>query len=87
MYPEWINEILICPETKEKLKYFNDTYYRNDGLSYPFNNGILSAVYPKELNGDDARFNRSCNLLTPYYDFNKSIMPLMNLSEVYNYRE
>jgi ubiquinone/menaquinone biosynthesis C-methylase UbiE len=74
MYPIWINEALICPETQEKLNFTGSNYLRTDGFSYPVNNEILSAVYPKELAGDDAKFNRMYNFYAPLYDLNERVM-------------
>jgi hypothetical protein len=74
MYPAWINEILICPETKEKLKLADNQYQRSDGIVYPIKEGILSAVYPKTLGGDDAKYNKIYNLYAPLYDLNERVM-------------
>jgi ubiquinone/menaquinone biosynthesis C-methylase UbiE len=74
MYPVWINEALICPETQEKLNYTGGSYLRTDGFSYPVKNEILSAVYPREIGGDDAKFNRMYNFYAPLYDLNERVM-------------
>lgn len=74
MYPQWMNEILICPETSGTLQLKEGNYQRNDGYVYPLKNDILSVVYPKELSGDDARFNRMYNVWAPFYDLNERVM-------------
>jgi len=80
MYPIWINEALICPETQEKLNFTGSRYHRADGFSYPVNNEILSAVYPKELAGDDAKFNRMYNFYAPLYDLSELGMRVLEVS-------
>jgi SAM-dependent methyltransferase len=74
MYPIWMNEMLICPETKEKLRLADNKYKRNDGITYIVRNDILSAVYPKGLRGGDAKYNKIYNLLAPIYDLNERVM-------------
>jgi len=73
MYTNWLNDILRDPET---LKVFNYSHnnYESDGKIYPFRNEILSAVYPKELGGDDAKFNKLYNFYAPLYDLNERVM-------------
>jgi ubiquinone/menaquinone biosynthesis C-methylase UbiE len=73
MYTTWLNNILRCPETL-KVLHFSKNYYESEGKIYPFRNEILSAVYPKELGGDDAKFNKLYNFYAPLYDLNERIM-------------
>jgi ubiquinone/menaquinone biosynthesis C-methylase UbiE len=74
MYTLWLNEILICPKTKEKLKFAENKYLSSNGLAYPIKHDILSVVFPTELSGEDAKFNRLYNFLAPFYDMNERVM-------------
>lgn len=74
MYPDWINEILFCPETKEKLIPGETAYNRKDGKSYPVRNDILSVVFPAEISGLDARMNRFYRYLAPFYSFTEDTL-------------
>ncbi len=49
-------------------------YLQANGFSYPVKNEILSILYPKELSGDDAKFNRMYNFFAPLYDLNERVM-------------
>jgi len=74
MYPIWLNNSFVCPETKENLTFSENKFLRNDGFSYLIKDEILSAVYPKELTGDDAKFNRLYNIYSPLYDLSERVM-------------
>lgn len=68
-YPNWLNEIIRCPETGKPLKPSGDVYIREDGKQYKVQDGILSIVYPETLSGEDAQMNQTYELLAPFYDF------------------
>lgn len=68
-YPNWLNEIIRCPETGKPLKQSGDVYLREDGKQYKMIDGILSVVYPETLTGEDAQMNQTYELLAPFYDF------------------
>jgi uncharacterized protein YbaR (Trm112 family) len=74
MFPQWLSEVIICPETKQQLKLVNNQYQQNDGVAYPIKNDILLAVYPEELSDDDARFNKMYNIWAPFYDLNEQVI-------------
>lgn len=73
MYTNWLNSNLICPETLKPLNR-NGNNYETEGRAYPVKNDILSVVYPKELGGDDAKFNKLYNFYAPLYDLNERVM-------------
>lgn len=74
MYPIWLNNSLVCPETRNSLTFSENKYLRNDGFSYLIKDDILSAVFPVGLEGDDAKFNRLYNFYAPLYDLNERVM-------------
>ena len=73
MYSTWLNDILRCPETLKAL-HSNGNSYKTDDNVYPVKNDILSVVFPKELGGDDAKFNKLYNFYAPLYDLNERVM-------------
>lgn len=73
MYSTWLNDILRCPETLKAL-HSNENSYKTDDNVYPVKNDILSVVFPKELGGDDAKFNKLYNFYAPLYDLNERVM-------------
>lgn len=73
MYTKWLNDILRCPETGKPLKRFGGSYQSREKI-YTVTNEILSIVYPEELGGTDARYNRFYNFAAPLYDFNERIL-------------
>jgi len=74
MYPNWLIEILRCPDNGEKLRYAGNRYYRTDGRFYQVKDDILSIVFPKALGGNDAKFNQLYNLYAPLYDISERVM-------------
>jgi ubiquinone/menaquinone biosynthesis C-methylase UbiE len=70
-YPDWLNEIIRCPETREPLTHLGEAYYRTDGKCYQVVDGILSIVYPESLVAQDAEMNRFYDLFAPLYDFSE----------------
>lgn len=48
--------------------------FTSEGKEYIIINDILSLVYPDELGGDDAKFNRLYNFYAPLYDLNERVM-------------
>ena len=74
MYPNWLNEILISPETREKLTFVDNHYKCSNGKTYLYKNEILSIVFPENISGDDAKFNKFYNFFAPLYDLNERIM-------------
>jgi ubiquinone/menaquinone biosynthesis C-methylase UbiE len=73
MYSKWMNEILRSPETLLTLKKNADSY-ESEGKVFIEKDGILSIVYPWQLDGEDARFNRIYNIVAPLYDLNERVM-------------
>jgi ubiquinone/menaquinone biosynthesis C-methylase UbiE len=73
MYSNFLNDILRCPETLKPLKN-RGVLYESEQKVYQVRNNILSIVYPPELNGDDARYNKFYNLFAPLYDLNERVM-------------
>ncbi len=74
MYPDWLNEIIRCPQSAERLTPTGNQYLRQDGYSYQIYDGILSAVYPKQIVGVDAKMNKLYNILAPLYDLNERVL-------------
>lgn len=72
MYPDWLNDILRCPETLNALQC-NGNNYESGGKVYHVINDILSVSYPNELEGLDAKNNKLYNYLAPLYDLNERI--------------
>ena len=73
MYTEWLINRLRCPETLKTLKH-EENCFRSDGKVYEIKNDILSIVFPDDLVGDDAKYNRIYNLFAPLYDLNERVM-------------
>jgi ubiquinone/menaquinone biosynthesis C-methylase UbiE len=73
MYTDWLIDKLRCPETLNPLKY-NGSNYESGTKIFKVKNDILSIVYPDDLGGDDAKYNKFYNLLAPLYDLNERVM-------------
>jgi ubiquinone/menaquinone biosynthesis C-methylase UbiE len=73
MYTNWLIDILRCPDTLKTLKR-EENCFGSDGKVYEIKNDILSIVYPDDLGGNDAKYNRFYNLLAPLYDLNERVM-------------
>ena len=73
MYSNWLSSKLRSPETLKALNK-SELGYEVDGKVYTMENNILSIVYPSELGGSDAKFNKFYNLFAPFYDLNEKIM-------------
>jgi len=73
MYTNWLNSIIRCPETLKALQR-NGNNYQSEDRVYKVKNDILSLVYPAELSGDDAKYNKFYNLFAPLYDLNERVM-------------
>lgn len=73
-YPNWLLEIIRCPETREPLKVENEYLVRKDGFKYPIIDGILSLVYPYDLTGGDKKWNKFYDLFAPFYSFNERFL-------------
>jgi ubiquinone/menaquinone biosynthesis C-methylase UbiE len=72
MYPDWLNEILRCPETLKTLQVDGNKYV-TEKKTYYVQNDILSIVYPEELGGLDAKYNKTYDFFAPFYDLNERI--------------
>jgi ubiquinone/menaquinone biosynthesis C-methylase UbiE len=73
MYTDWLIDRLRRPETLEPLKT-NGHNYESGGKIYKVQNDMLSIVYPDDLGGDDAKYNRIYNIFAPLYDLNERVM-------------
>jgi ubiquinone/menaquinone biosynthesis C-methylase UbiE len=73
MYTDWLLNGLRCPETLKTLKR-DGNRFESDGRIFEIKNDILSIVYPVDLGGDDAKYNRLYNLFAPLYDLNERVM-------------
>jgi ubiquinone/menaquinone biosynthesis C-methylase UbiE len=73
MYTNWLNDILRSPDTHQPLQH-NGEGYESDGNIFKVKNDILSIVYPDQLDGEDAKYNKFYNLLAPLYDLNERVM-------------
>jgi ubiquinone/menaquinone biosynthesis C-methylase UbiE len=73
MYSNFLNDILRCPETLKPLKN-NGISYVSERNVYDVKNNVLSIVYPPELSGDDAKYNKLYNIFAPLYDLNERVM-------------
>jgi ubiquinone/menaquinone biosynthesis C-methylase UbiE len=67
-YPDWLLDVIRCPETGERLRAGAGGLVRIDGFQYPLKDGILSLVYPRQLEGQDERWNRFYDSFAPFYD-------------------
>lgn len=74
---EWFESILRDPEMGQALKQCDGGFVRSDGKRLPVEDGILSAVYPESLAGDDAKWNRFYDSFAPFYDFTQRILGKM----------
>jgi hypothetical protein len=70
-YPDWLLDIIRCPETGECLRAETGGLVRKDGFRYPLKDGILSLVYPRPLNGLDEQWNKFYDAFAPFYDANE----------------
>jgi ubiquinone/menaquinone biosynthesis C-methylase UbiE len=88
MYPNWLIDILRCPQTLNMLQN-NGEYFTFERKEYKVNNEILSLVYPDELVDNDAKFNRMYNIWAPLYDINERVMSklLLNINMVKGRKE
>ena len=73
MYTNWLNDILRSPDTHQPLQHNGEGYVSN-GNVFKVKNDILSIVYPDQLDGEDAKYNKFYNLLAPLYDLNERVM-------------
>lgn len=73
MYTDWLNDILICPETLKALKHSGDIY-ESEVKAYHEKNGILSVVNPDQIDGTDARYNKIYNIPAAIYDLYEKAM-------------
>lgn len=72
MYPEWLNEILRCPGTLNKMEIKGSNFVTGKKI-YQVKDDILSIVFPDELSGSDAKYNRIYKYLAPFYDLNERV--------------
>ena len=70
-YPEWFDEIIVDPKTGKKLSKTNSGYSSDDGKNYIIKDGILIAVYPGVLTGQDEKMNKMYEYMAPFYDFSE----------------
>jgi ubiquinone/menaquinone biosynthesis C-methylase UbiE len=68
-FTTWFEAILRDPETGQPLERRDNAYVRRDGKRYPLSDGIVSAVFPESLTGDDARWNGFYEKFAPFYEF------------------
>ena len=73
MYSDFLNGILRCPETLKPLKN-NGDYYDSGDKVYKVISNVLSIVFPSELGGDDAKYNKIYNIFALLYDLNEKVM-------------
>lgn len=73
MYPNWLNEILRCPETQKTI-HRNGNSFQSDSKQYPVINDIVSLSYPNQLEGLDSKYNKIYNLYAPLYDLNERVL-------------
>ena len=73
-FPPWFEAILRDPETRQPLQRRGDAYFRADNKCYPLQDGILSAVFPEALAGEDARWNRFYEKFAPYYEWTQRVL-------------
>jgi ubiquinone/menaquinone biosynthesis C-methylase UbiE len=74
IFPPWLDAILCDPETKQPLQRHGDAGFRSDRQCYPVRDGILSAVFPELLTGEDARCNRFYERFAPYYEWTQRVL-------------
>ena len=74
IYPHWFETILRDPETRQALNFTPAGFGGADGKLYHIRDGILSMVFPENLGGDDARWNRFYDSFAPFYSFTQRIV-------------
>jgi SAM-dependent methyltransferase len=72
--PDWLIDILRCPETRQKLKAEPGGFRRADGRWFPDRDGFTSLVFPAVLGGDDRRMNGVYERIAPFYDFSERVL-------------
>ena len=73
-FPPWFEAILRDPETGQPLERRGNGYWRSDGKGYPVQDGILSAVFPESLSGDDGHWNGFYDRFAPFYDLSQRVL-------------
>jgi ubiquinone/menaquinone biosynthesis C-methylase UbiE len=73
MYTDWLIDIIRSPETLKPLKH-NGINFESEEKVYEIKNNILSIVYPDDIGGTDAKYNKFYNLFAPLYDLNERVM-------------
>jgi len=73
MYTDWLIDKLRCPESLIPLKLTGNDFESGKKI-YKIKNDILSIVYPENIGGDDAKYNRFYNMFAPLYDLNERVM-------------
>lgn len=68
---DWLKEILVVPETHERLKWIDNNCYTESGKRFGYLNSILSFINSSQLTGQDAKMNKMYDYLAPFYDFNE----------------
>jgi len=72
-FPGWFDEILRDPQTGERLERDRQGYSGPGGKCYPVESGVLSAVFPETLTGDDEHWNRFYDWFAPFYEWTQRI--------------
>ena len=72
--PQWLSDAIICPQTGNPLHLQNESFIGAGGISYPVQNGIPNLVFPADLSGEDAKWNKFYNVFAPFYDFEERMV-------------
>jgi ubiquinone/menaquinone biosynthesis C-methylase UbiE len=73
LQPQWLLEIVRCPQSGERLDIEGDSFVRSDGTSYPIISGIPCLLYPPSPLGSDAKSQRAYDWFAPFYDLNERL--------------
>jgi ubiquinone/menaquinone biosynthesis C-methylase UbiE len=76
-----LDSVVCDPQNRQRLQRREGGYYREDGKCFPVKDGIASLVYPEELDGSDAKWNRFYDSFAPFYSVVQHVLGRLLLGE------
>ena len=76
-----LDSIFCDPQSKQCLQRIDGGYRRADGKVFPIQNGVASFIFPEELAGSDAKWNRFYDSFAPFYNVVQHILGRLLLGE------
>jgi len=73
-YPDWLIDIIRCPETQQNLAYRGNSFIRSDHLNYPIIDEIARLVSPPNSFGEDVKWQKFYDMFAPFYDLSERII-------------